>query len=303
MASAPLDLTAHVRRTVEHLNLDALIVLGDNAALTYAARLSEEGVPIIGIPKSVHNDVAGSHYCLGFSTALARGVHFIDEVRAMAGSREEIAVVEVFGRGSGATTLLIGTLAGADRILVPEAPFDFDRLADLLRKDKRANPSNYAILAMSESVSITAATTEHFRTKLQRLAGENEELAMGPDGTCVISGRRSPGLGATSAGAVVTEMLETLLGERLLFQPLSYLLRTGEPDGQDLLGARNFATMATELLTNGKTGRLVAYRREQNYVDLPISVVNEPGGSQNVAEFYDSATLQARPSLLWATRI
>ena len=144
--------------------------------MTYAARLSAEGVPVIGIPKSVHNDVAGSDYCLGFSTALGRGVHFIHEVRAMAGSREEIGVVEVFGRSGGLTTLLIGALAGADRILVPEVPFDPDRLAHLLRGDKRTNPSNYAILAMSESVSITPEATARFRATLERCAGENDEL-------------------------------------------------------------------------------------------------------------------------------
>ena len=121
--NAALDLTPHVRRVVEWLGLKALIVLGDNAALNYAARLSAEGVPLIGIPKSVHNDVAGSDYCLGFSSALGRGVHFIHEVRAMAGSREEIAVVEVFGRSSGLTTLLIGALAGTDRILDTRGAF------------------------------------------------------------------------------------------------------------------------------------------------------------------------------------
>ena len=95
---------------------------------------------MIGIPKSVHNDVAGSDYCLGFSTALGRGVHFIHEVRAMAGSREEIGVVEVFGRSSGLTTLLIGALAGADRILMPEVPFDPERLAVLLRERQAHEP-------------------------------------------------------------------------------------------------------------------------------------------------------------------
>jgi 6-phosphofructokinase 1 len=103
----PLDLTGHIKRVVEKLQLEALVVLGDNAALNYAARLSGEGIPIIGIPKTVHNDVNGSDYSLGFSTALGRGVQFVYEVRAMAGSREEIAVVEVLGRSTG----LVGHVA------------------------------------------------------------------------------------------------------------------------------------------------------------------------------------------------
>ncbi|MBI5563770.1 MAG: 6-phosphofructokinase, partial [Chloroflexi bacterium] len=111
----PIDLTAHIKRVIEKIGLSALIVLGDQAVLSYAARLSREGVPVIGIPKTVHNTVNGSDYSLGFSTALGRGVHFVHEVRAMAGSREEVAVIEILGRESGLTTMLISLLAGVDR--------------------------------------------------------------------------------------------------------------------------------------------------------------------------------------------
>jgi 6-phosphofructokinase 1 len=151
----PVDLTAHIRRAIEKIGLSALIVLGDSATLSYAARLSQAGVPIIGIPKTVHNTVHGSDYALGFSTALGRGVHFIHEIKAMAGSREEIAVIEILGRESGLTTLLISLLAGTDRTLIPEVPVDPERLASLLLHDKRANLNNYAILTMSEAVSVT----------------------------------------------------------------------------------------------------------------------------------------------------
>ena len=122
-------------------------------------------------------------------------------------------------------------------------------------------------------------------------------------GACVIPDGGRRGWAPASRGAVVTEMLENLLGQRLLFQPLSYLLRSGEPDGQDLLGAMNFAALAVQLLAAGKTGRLVAYRRQENYVDLPIDVVTQPGGNQNVVEFYDAAALKARRSILWAAGI
>ena len=146
-----MDLTDHIKRAVEKLQLEALVVLGDNAALNYAARLSGEGVPLIGIPKTVHNDVSGSDYSLGFSTALGRGVQFVYEVRAMAGSREEIAVVEVLGRSTGLVTLLTALPAGSDRTLIPEVPFDPEALALLLVEDKRLNPNNYAVLTMSEA--------------------------------------------------------------------------------------------------------------------------------------------------------
>jgi 6-phosphofructokinase 1 len=111
------------------------------------------------------------------------------------------------------------------------------------------------------------------------------------------------GTGAGGAGAAITEILENLLGQRLLFQPLSYLLRSGEPDGQDLLGAMNFAALTMRLLDTNKAGRLVAYRRQENYVDLPIDIVTQPGGNLNVTEFYDTAAYQARPGIIWAARV
>ncbi|MCL4394848.1 MAG: 6-phosphofructokinase, partial [Chloroflexi bacterium] len=124
-----LDLTEHVKRVIEKLQLEALIVLGDRTTLVYASRLSQEQVPVLGIPKTVHNNVSGSDYALGFSTALGRGVRLINEIRAMAGTREEIAVVEILGRNTGLTTMLVAFLAGADRALIPEVPYDPEKLA------------------------------------------------------------------------------------------------------------------------------------------------------------------------------
>jgi len=278
----PVDLTDHVKRVLEKLQLDALVVLGDNAALNYAARLSREGIPIIGIPKTVHNDVNGSDYSLGFSTALGRGVQFAYEVRAMAGSREEIAVIEVLGRSTGLVTLLTSLLAGSDRTLIPEVPFDPEALALLLVDDQKLNPNNYAVLMMSEASRVAPDKASRYTPRL--LGTEMDERVSG-------------------TGAMVTEILEHLTGQRFLFQPLSLLIRTAIPDGQDLLGAMNFATMAVKLLAAGKTGRLAAYRQQGNYVDLPIETVTEAGGNISVADYYDSSNFCPKPGILWASRI
>jgi 6-phosphofructokinase len=276
----PVDLTDHIKRVLEKLQLEALVVLGDNAALNYAARLSKEGVPLIGVPKTVHNDVNGSDYSLGFSTALGRGVQFVYEVRAMAGSREEIAVVEVLGRSTGLVTLLTALLAGSDRTLIPEVAFDPEALVSLLLEDQKLHPNNYAILTMSEAARIDPEKAPRYARELSRMDTR-------------VSG----------SAAMVTEILENLTGQRLIFQPLSLLLRTAVPDGQDLLGAMNFATLAVNLLAAGKTGRLAAYRQQENYIDLPIETVTEPGGNINVAEHYDATTFCPKPGILWASRI
>ncbi len=306
------DVTEHLKTVVEKLQLDGLVVLGDRAVLNYAAQLSRAGVPLIGIPKTVHNSVSGSDYALGFSTALSRGVHFIHEIRAIAGSREEIAVVEILGRNTGLTTMLISILAGADRTLIPEVPFDPQRLAELLLADQRMNPSNYALLVMSEAASVAEEVAPQYDAELARMANSRELAAeVAARGTEPIRAHslhklvsaRAVGGSVSGSGPIVTEILENITGQRLMLQPLSYLIRTGEPDGQDLLGALNFARMAIDLLAAGKTGRLVAYRQRENYVDLPIEVVTKPGGNVPVADFYDAETYLPRPGILWAARV
>ena len=299
-AGAWHDLTDHVERSIEKLGLDFLVVLGGNVSLNYAARLSREGVPVIGIPKSVHNDVCGSDYAIGFSTALASGVRLVHQFRAMAGSREDIGIVEMFGRSYGLTTLLIALLSGADRVLIPEVPFDPERLATLLLEDRRSNPNNYAIVIMSEAISLDPAKAARYAPELHHHADPD---AAPESGSYTIAGDRAIGLGAAGGGAVVTEILEKLLCQRLLFQPLTYMLRLGEPDGQDLLGAMNFGVIAVKLIAAGRTGRLAAYRHGENYVDVPLDVVSEREGNLNIAEFYDPTTCRAKPDILWAARI
>ena len=305
-----LDLTDHVKRAIEILKMDALILLGDNFSLNYAARLNHEGVPVVGIPKTVHNDVHGSDYSLGFSTALANGVRIVNDFRAMVGSREEIAVIEVVGRSFGLTTMLISVLAGADRLLIPEVPFDPEKLALLLMEDKRSNPASYAILAMSEAVSLDPEKLSRYMPELSRLASsralaeatQGDGQGLTPD-LIVYDLAQDLGARVGSNSAVVTEVLHNLTGQRVLFQSLSYLIRTGLPDGQDLLGALNFARMAVNLVDTGQTGRMAAYRRGDNYVDVPIDTVSEGEGNINVAEFYDAVNYRAKSDILWAARI
>ncbi len=135
------DHTPHVLRVIEALKLDALVPIGGDDTLSFALRLHDEGVPVVAIPKTMDNDVHGTDYCIGFSTAITRTVIFIHQLRTSAGSHERIAVVEVFGRYSGETSLVSAYLAGVDRAIISEVPFDVEKLAQLLMEDKRANPS------------------------------------------------------------------------------------------------------------------------------------------------------------------
>src|SRR5213075_3199763 len=144
------DLTEAALRTIDFLGLDCIVSLGGDGTLTFARRLHDEGVPIIAIPKTMDNDVFGTDYCLGFSTAVTRSVMFINDLRTGAGSHERFLVVELFGRYSGETCLLASYLSGVDRAILAEVPFDCERLWTMLAQDKAHNPSNYAVVAISE---------------------------------------------------------------------------------------------------------------------------------------------------------
>ena len=143
------DFTGHVLHVLESLEIDALIPIGGDDTLSYALRMHEEGVPVVAIPKTMDNDVHGTDYCIGFSTAISRSVQFIHQLRTSAGSHERIAVIELFGRYSGETSLVSAYLAGVDRAVISEVPFNIDKLAKLVMDDKQRNPSNYAMVTIS----------------------------------------------------------------------------------------------------------------------------------------------------------
>jgi 6-phosphofructokinase 1 len=146
----PRDFTPHVLKNLEDLGIEILVPIGGDDTLSYGERLHREGVEVIAIPKTMDNDVYGTDYCIGFSTAVTRSVQFIHQLRTSSGSHERIAVVELFGRNSGETSLISSYLAGVDRALISEVPFDPERLAQLVMQDKRSNPSNYAMVTISE---------------------------------------------------------------------------------------------------------------------------------------------------------
>ncbi|HSI98731.1 MAG TPA: 6-phosphofructokinase, partial [Gaiellaceae bacterium] len=259
----PFDFTDHVLRAIERLELDALVPIGGDDTLSYALRLHDEGIPVIAIPKTMDNDVHGTDYCVGFSTAVTRGVQFIHNLRTSAGSHERIAVVELFGRYSGETSLITAYLAGVDRAVISEVPFDIDRLAELVVRDKGSNPSRYAMVTVSEGA--TATTGELV------LSGEADAF-----------GHRKLG----GIGQLLGEALRERTGEDIIYQQLAYLMRSGSPDSLDLMVATNYAVMAADLALEGDTGRMVSLRNG-TYTTVPVSAVREGVRRVDVDELYD----------------
>jgi 6-phosphofructokinase len=260
---APFDLTHHVLGVIESQGIDVIIPIGGDDTLSYALRLHDEGVNIIAIPKTMDNDVHGTDYCIGFSTAVTRGVQFIHSLRTSTGSHERIAVVELFGRYSGETCLVTGYLAGVDRAVISEVPVDINRLADLLMADKAANPSNYAMLAISEGAVL-----------------EGGELVV--TGEADAYGHRKLG----GVGAQAGELIREITGQGIVYQQVAYLMRSGSPDSLDLMVATNYAVMAADLAVEGRSGRMVALRGG-TYTNVPISVTRDGVKRVDVDELYD----------------
>jgi len=257
------DFTSHVLKNLEYLNIDAIIPIGGDDTLSFGERLHREGFPVIAIPKTMDNDVFGTDYCIGFSTAVTRSVIFMNALRTPTGSHERIAVIELFGRYCGETSLVSAYLAGVDRAIISEVPFDPKRLAQLIMKDKKANPKNYAMIAISEGAKMTGG--EMF------LSGETDAYGH----------KRLGGIGEET-GAI----LKDLTGEDVLNQRLSYLMRSGIPDSLDLMVAVNYANMAIDLFLKGVFGRLVALSRGI-YADIPLSTITTGQKRVDVRELYD----------------
>ena len=268
--TGPQDITPHVLRVIEALRLDYLIPIGGDDTLSYGARLSSEGVRVIGIPKTMDNDVFGTDYCIGFSTAITRSVEFIHALRTSAGSHERIAVVELFGRNSGETSLISAYLAGVDRALISEVPFDIHRLAGLIVEDKRANPSNYAMLTVSEGAQAIGG----------QILESGEEDAYGH--------RKLGGVGQEIGNA-----LKKITGQDIIYQQVSYLMRSGTPDPLDLMVAGNFGSLAVELVERGISGRLVCLQRGV-YGDVPLATMTQGQKRVNVPDLYDSENYRPR---------
>ncbi len=258
------DFTPHVLKNLEHLGIERLIPIGGDDTLSYGERLHSEGVPVVAIPKTMDNDVYGTDYCIGFSTAVTRSVQFIHQLRTSTGSHERIAIVELFGRNSGETSLISSYLAGVDRAIISEVPYDPEILAELVMQDKKNNPSNYAMVTISEGAHMVGGKVVEF--------GETDAYGH----------RRLGGI-----GEITGEALKKITGENMIIQRIAYLMRSGAPDALDLMVAVNFAHMAMDLIKEGASGRMVALR-DGTYTHIPMSTVTSGVKRVDVDELYDA---------------
>ena len=228
------DLTPQVLSNLQSLRLDYLIAIGGDDTLSYAATLDKLGVKVIAIPKTMDNDVRNTEYCIGFSTAISRAMDAIERQRTTIGSHERIGIFRIFGRDAGYTALYTAYVSSI-RCCIPEYRFELHKLFDLLMTDKRSNPSNYALVVLSEG----ADWQNH------ELQEKGEADAYGH--------RKKANIGEDLAVEIHKE-----LGEETIVSDLTYDLRSGNPDFVDKLVASTFAGMAVDCIERNEFGLMMA---------------------------------------------
>jgi 6-phosphofructokinase len=239
------DLTPLVLENIEYLSLDCLIAIGGDDTLSFAKRLDSKGVRVIGIPKTMDNDVQGTEYCIGFSTAISRAKEAITRQRTTLGSHERIGIFRIFGRDAGFTALYTAYVT-AGRCVIPEVEFDLDRLIEILLEDKRNNPSRYAFVIASEGAVWQGHSVEEY--------GEADAY-----------GHKKK----VDIGHALGEEIRRRTGEEVMVSDLTYDLRSGDPDALDQIVAITFANVAVDLIRGEVYGRLTAVR-DGKYTHVPL---------------------------------
>ena len=230
------DLTPLVLDHIEALGLDYLVAIGGDDTLSFAEALSSSGVALVAIPKTMDNDVQGTEYCIGFSSAITRAKELINRQRTTLGSHERIGVFRIFGRDAGFSALFTAYVTSG-RCLIPEAPFDLERLVGILAEDHRLNPSHYAFVIAAEGAMWEGGSLAEYGEA--DAYGHRHKVNVGEALAAEIRGRTG---------------IESVSSE------LTYDLRSGEADSLDQMVAMTFANVAMDLIAAGERGRMVAIR-------------------------------------------
>jgi 6-phosphofructokinase 1 len=223
-------------------HLDGLIAVGGDGTLSLARKLYERGLPVVGVPKTIDNDISGTEVTFGFDTAVAIATEAIDRLRTTAEAHERVMVVEVMGRTVGWIAMYAGLAGGADVILVPERPVNLERLAQAVHV-RRAQGMVSSVIVVSEGVRVQESPDEEPHLVLSNSA---------PDAF----GR--PRMGG--AGQFIAEKVEEMTGIETRMTVLGYVQRGGTPTAHDRVLSQRFGLAAVDLVAEGRFGQMVALK-------------------------------------------
>jgi 6-phosphofructokinase 1 len=272
------DVTEEVLQNLAFIGIDYLIPIGGDDTLSYAVRMSQEGVKTVAIPKTMDNDVPGTDYCIGFSTCVTRTIELANSLRTVAGSHERLMVLEVFGRYAGFTSMLPTMAGAAHRCVIPEYKFDIERLVELLMNDRNNNPSRYAVVLVSEGAMF-----------------EGGEMVFENQATDAFGHAKLGGIGDL-VSARMKELTAKYNNGRMVDvvnQKLGYMVRCGDPDAIDSIAPMAYGNLALDLVLKKVHGRLVVLKNGR-YDNIPIDIIASSKKTVNVERFYNTDRLRPK---------
>ena len=270
------DVTSIVLKNLEFLGIGTVIPIGGDDTLSYAYRLHKEGIKVVAIPKTMDNDVPGTDYCIGFSTCVTRTLELTHRLRTSAGSHERFLVLEVFGRYAGYTALLPTMAGAANRCVIPEYPFDVERLTELLTADRRKHVSKYSVALVSEGATMT-----------------NDEMTFESHEADQYGHKKLGGIGDKVAARLkeLSPMFNNGRPINVINQRLGYMVRCGDPDALDSIVPMAYGNHALDLILSGTFGRLVSIRSGV-YDSVPIDLVMGAKKVVDVVKYYNTDRLR-----------
>src|SRR6202049_781147 len=270
------DLTSEVLKNLEWLGVEYLIPIGGDDTLSYGVRLHKEGFKVIGIPKTMDNDVPGTDYCIGLSTCVSRTIQMVNSLRTSAGSHERFLVLEVFGRYAGFTAMLPTMAGAANRCVIPEYKFNIERLTELLVADRRKNTSRYSIVLVSEGAMF-----------------EGGEMVFEGEATDAYGHKKLGGIGEIVGEKIKDVSAKFNNGKKIdvINQKLGYLVRCGDPDAIDSIAPMAYGNLALDLLLAKIHGRLVVLHNGR-YGNIPIETITSTKKIVDIQEHYNTVRLR-----------
>ena len=246
----PFKLEQGVERVLQNFRdreLDALVAIGGEDTLGVAAKLyAEHQVPVVGVPKTIDNDLSGTDYTFGFDTAVSIATEAIDRLHTTAESHNRVMVVEVMGRHAGWIAVMSGIAGGADVILIPEMPIDYEEVAETIRK-RHARGKNFSIVVISEGCELPGVAEPEERDQF---------------GHVILSKR--------GVGDVVGREIEQRTGYETRVTVLGHIQRGGTPTARDRVLATRFGLKAADLALGGEFGQMAALRGD-DIVAVPLA--------------------------------
>ena len=248
------DRSEQIRAVLAKEGVDALIAIGGEDTLGVASRLAEVGIPVVGVPKTIDNDLGGTEVTFGFHTAVQIATDAIDRLRTTAESHDRVIVVEVMGRHAGWIAVYAGIAAGADVILVPEQPYDTDEVCELLRA-RHANGTTYSIVVISEGARAKDAVSE------------------------TTASSQTDAFGHARMGGVAVALsaeIEDRTGYESRYTILGHVQRGGTPTAFDRVLATRFGVAAMQAVEARRFGEMVALQAGEIVLVPLADALREP---------------------------